>query len=88
MPIDPMGLAVGRVAQHLAAGYCAFLVAHLVAVNTKSIRSLSPAKVLGEDPTDSIRSIMSPQGASEIPLPMIAFPFRCAVHGRTEMHQH
>ena len=42
-------------AQHLASGYYAFLVAHLVAVNPQSVNSLPPAKVLGEDPTGEIK---------------------------------
>ncbi len=42
-------------AQRLASGYYAFLVAHLVAVNPKSLNSLPPAKVLGEDPTGEIK---------------------------------
>jgi hypothetical protein len=42
-------------AQHLASGYYAFLVAHFVAVNPKSINSLPPIKVLGEEPTGEIK---------------------------------
>jgi hypothetical protein len=55
MAINPHRLAVGRMAQHLASGYYAFLVAHLVAVNPVSINSLPPAKALGEDPTGEIK---------------------------------
>jgi len=55
MAADPLKLAVGQMAQKLAAGYYAFLVAHLVAVNPKSINSLPPAKALGEDPTGEIK---------------------------------
>ena len=55
MAIDPKRLTVGRMAQRLASGYYAFLVAHLVAVNPKSINSLPPAKVLGEDPIGEIK---------------------------------
>jgi hypothetical protein len=43
MAIDPLRLTVGRMAQHLSSGYYAFLMAHLVAVNPKSISSLPPA---------------------------------------------
>jgi hypothetical protein len=55
MAINPQRIAVGRMAQRLASGYYAFLVAHLVAVNPKSINSLPPAKVLGDDPTGEIK---------------------------------
>jgi hypothetical protein len=55
MAVDPTRLAVGRMAQHLVSSYYAFLVGHLVAVNPKSINSLPPAKVLGEDPTGEIK---------------------------------
>jgi hypothetical protein len=55
MTVDPIRLAVGRIAQHLASGYYAFSVAHLVAVNPQSINSLPPAKALGADPTGEIK---------------------------------
>ena len=55
MVVDPIRLAVGRMAQHLASGYYAFLVAHLVAVNPQSINSLPPAKTLRENPTGEIK---------------------------------
>jgi hypothetical protein len=55
MAVDPTRLSVGRMAQNLASGYYAFLVAHLVAVNPQSINSLPPAKVLGHDPTGEIK---------------------------------
>jgi len=55
MPSAADASAVSRTAQRLAAGYYAFLVAHLVAVNPQSINSLPPAKVLGEDPTGEIK---------------------------------
>jgi hypothetical protein len=55
MAINPERLAVGRMAQGLASGYYAFLVAHLVAVNPTSINSLPPAKALGQDPTGEIK---------------------------------
>ena len=42
-------------ARHLAAGYYAFLVAHFVAVNPKSINSLPPATALGRNPTGEIK---------------------------------
>ena len=40
---------VGRLANRMAQGYYAFLVAQLVAANPQSINSLPPAKALGED---------------------------------------
>ncbi|MEX3949462.1 hypothetical protein AB4Y40_17140 [Paraburkholderia sp. EG287B] len=55
MIVDPGRLEVARVAQHLASGYYAFLVAHLVAVNPMSINSLPPSPVLGTNPTGEIR---------------------------------
>jgi len=55
MAVDPKRLVVGGMAQHLASGYYAFLVAHLVAVNPRSINSLPPAKALGADPTGEIK---------------------------------
>jgi hypothetical protein len=55
MAIDPARLAVGQMANRLAAGYYSFLVAHLVAVNPKSINLLPPAKVLGGDPEGEIK---------------------------------
>jgi len=55
MADDHNRLAVSRTAQRLAAGYYAFLVAHLVAVNPQSINSLPPSKILGEDPTGEIK---------------------------------
>jgi hypothetical protein len=55
MAINAEQLAVGRMAQRLGSGYYAFLVAHFVAVNPKSINSLPPEKVLGEDPTGEIK---------------------------------
>lgn len=55
MSVDPIRLAVAQVAQRLAAGYYAFLAAHLVAVNPLSINSLPPAKVLGQNPTGDIK---------------------------------
>jgi hypothetical protein len=55
MAVDPVKLAVGRMAHHLADGYYAFLVAHLVAVNPVSINSLPRAKALGLDPTGEIK---------------------------------
>jgi hypothetical protein len=55
MAVDPIKLAVGRMAQRLASGYYAFLVAHLVAVNPKSINSGPRAKVSGKDPTGEIK---------------------------------
>jgi hypothetical protein len=56
MSINPQRrLAVGRIAQRLASGYYAFLVAHLVAVNPKSINSLPPAKAPGDDPIGEIK---------------------------------
>ena len=55
MVIDPDKLAVIKTAQRLSAGYYAFLVAHLVAVNPQSINSLPPAKLLGLDPTGEVK---------------------------------
>jgi hypothetical protein len=55
MTSDPKRLAVARLARHLASGYYAFLVAHLVAVNPKSINSLPPAKIPGTNPTGEIK---------------------------------
>src|SRR5262249_11396086 len=55
MPNTADILAVSRTANRLAAGYYAFLVAHLVAVNPESINSLPPAKALGEDPLGEIK---------------------------------
>jgi hypothetical protein len=55
MAVDPARFAVGVMARHLAAGYYAFLVAHFVAVNPKSINSLPPATALGRNPTGEIK---------------------------------
>ena len=55
MPSPSDMLAVSRIAQRLASGCYAFLVAHFVAVNPKSINSLPPAKALGEDPIGEIK---------------------------------
>jgi hypothetical protein len=55
MAADPKRLAVGRLAQNLASGYYAFVVAHLVAVNPRSINSLPPAKALGRDPEGELK---------------------------------
>lgn len=55
MPSPSDMLAVSQTAQRLASGYYAFLVAHLVAVNPKSINSLPPPKALGEDPIGEIK---------------------------------
>jgi len=46
---------VGRLANRMAQGYYAFLVAQLVAANPQSINSLPPAKALGEDPTGEVK---------------------------------
>lgn len=54
MAVDPIKIAVARMAHGLADGYYAFLVAHLVAVNPLSINSLPPAKVLGGSQTGEI----------------------------------
>jgi hypothetical protein len=48
-------LAVSITARRLSAGYYAFLVAHLVAVNPQSINVLPPPKAPGDDPTGEIR---------------------------------
>jgi hypothetical protein len=48
-------MAVAELAGRLASGYYAFLVSHLVAVNPKSINSLSPSRALGEDPVGEIK---------------------------------
>lgn len=48
MAINLKRLAVARMAQHLATGYYAFVVAHHVAVNPVSINSLSPAYPTGK----------------------------------------
>ncbi len=55
MPTPTDMLAVSRTAQRLASGYYAFLVAHLVAVNPRSINLLPPAKAKGEDPIGEIK---------------------------------
>jgi hypothetical protein len=55
MPRPSDMLAVSRTAQRLASGYYAFVVAHLVAANPKSINSLPPAKGLGADPIGEIK---------------------------------
>jgi hypothetical protein len=55
MNVDPSRIAVGDLARHLAAGYYAFLVAHLVATNPQSINSLPPPKEFGQDPTGEIK---------------------------------
>jgi hypothetical protein len=54
MAVDPIRLAVGRIAQHLATGYYCFLVGHLVAINPQSINSLPPAKA-GQNPTGEVK---------------------------------
>src|SRR5271154_7063991 len=55
MPGPSDMLAVSRTAQRLASGYYAFLVAHSVAVNPRSINSLPPAKSIGADPIGEIK---------------------------------
>lgn len=54
MATDPNKAAVARQAQRLADGYYAFLAAHLVAVNPKSINSLPPPRSPGQDPIGEI----------------------------------
>lgn len=54
MAVDPVKLAVAKMAHRLSDGYYSFLVAHLVAVNPQSINSLPRAKVLGGSQTGEI----------------------------------
>jgi len=55
MPNEADMLAVSRIAQRLASGYYAFVVAHFVAVNPVSINSLPPARELGQDPIGELK---------------------------------
>ena len=54
MTLDSARILVSKRSQRLADGYYAFLVAHLVAVNPKSINSLPPSTRIGEDPIGQI----------------------------------
>ncbi len=55
MPNAANIFATSRIAQRLASGYYAFVVAHLVAVNPVSINSLPPARELGQDPVGELK---------------------------------